>query len=52
MSRWRICFLTGQGLGEFLRERIWVPLGMKNTFMAQDDLLKRGGMDGLSQGYG
>ncbi|KAH0536105.1 hypothetical protein FGG08_006991 [Glutinoglossum americanum] len=32
--------LTGEWLGDFLRTRIWEPLGMRNTFFDRDDALR------------
>jgi len=44
--------LTCQSLDNFLRERIWAPLGMQNIHYGRDDLHARGGVDDLAQGYG
>ncbi|KUJ22570.1 penicillin-binding protein [Mollisia scopiformis] len=43
--------LTGQWFGDFLREKIWEPLGMKNTYYGLDDLRKRRGTDDLAKSY-
>jgi CubicO group peptidase (beta-lactamase class C family) len=40
---------TGQYLGDFLRERIWEPLGMKETFMSVSEAQAAGVP--LSRGY-
>ena len=40
--------LTGQWLGDFLRERIWEPLGMSNTYFSTEDATAAGE---LAKGY-
>jgi hypothetical protein len=43
--------LTGQWLGDFFREKIWKPLGMKNTFYGPEDLRQRQGLDDFAKCY-
>ena len=45
--------VTGQWLGGFLRERIWEPLGMENTFFALADAHKavKAGKAEIAKGY-
>lgn len=45
--------VTGQWLGEFLRERIWGPLGMESTFFALSDAKKavKDGKAKIAKGY-
>ncbi|KAK0126158.1 hypothetical protein ONS95_007776 [Cadophora gregata] len=44
--------LTGQHLEDFLREKIWDPLKMNNTFYAGEDLEQRQGTRDMATGYG
>ncbi|SLM36178.1 Peptidase S12, Pab87-related, C-terminal [Lasallia pustulata] len=45
--------VTGQWLGDFLRERIWEPLGMQTTFFALPDAKKavKDGKAEIAKGY-
>jgi hypothetical protein len=43
--------LTGKWLGDFFRERIWEPLGMKSTFYGPEDLRQRGDLDRFAKCY-
>lgn len=43
--------LTGQLIGDFLRQRIWKPLDMNNTYYGLSDLKDHRGTDELSRGY-
>ena len=45
--------VTGQWLGDFLRERIWEPLGMETTFFALPDAQKavKDGKAEMAKGY-
>lgn len=43
--------LTRQSLGSFLRQKIWEPLGMKNTFYGMTDLKDHGRLDEMAKGY-
>jgi CubicO group peptidase (beta-lactamase class C family) len=43
--------LTGQWIGDFVRQRIWEPLRMMATFYGIDDLKNRRGAENLAQGY-
>ncbi|KAE8447453.1 hypothetical protein EG329_010726 [Mollisiaceae sp. DMI_Dod_QoI] len=43
--------LTGQWLGDFFREKIWNPLGMKNTYYGPGDLRERQGTDDFAKCY-
>lgn len=44
--------LTGMPMVEFLRRRLWEPLGMKNTYFGNDDVIKHGAIDLFAKGYG
>ncbi|PVH88479.1 beta-lactamase/transpeptidase-like protein [Cadophora sp. DSE1049] len=44
--------LTGQHLADFLREKIWDPLGMTSTYYAGTDLNERRGTQDVAVGYG
>lgn len=44
--------LTGQLIGDFLRQRIWKHLEMHDTFYGLSDLQDHRGIDNLSRGYG
>lgn len=52
VSAYLVESFTGQWLGSFLRERIWEPLKMKDTYYGNEDLRSRTGMSGLAKGYG
>lgn len=43
--------VTGNSLGSFLRERIWEPLGMSNTYYGMTDLIKHGRIADIAKGY-
>ncbi|KAF4627692.1 hypothetical protein G7Y89_g10462 [Cudoniella acicularis] len=43
--------VTGQSLGDFIRERIWEPLGMKDSYFGMDDIESRRGTEDLAKGY-
>src|SRR5438876_11318479 len=46
--------LTGMWLGDFLRTRIWEPLGIKSTFFSLDDAqkhIRKQGITKLARGY-
>lgn len=45
--------LSGRGLGDFFRERLWEPMGMRETFLGDWDPLfgRRGGPAVLADGY-
>lgn len=45
--------VTGQWLGDFLRERVWEPLGMESTFFALSDAKKavEDGKAKIAKGY-
>lgn len=45
--------VTGQWLGDFLRERLWEPLGMESTFFALRDAKKavKDGKVAIAKGY-
>ncbi|KAH7364466.1 putative penicillin-binding protein [Rhexocercosporidium sp. MPI-PUGE-AT-0058] len=44
--------LSGQYLGDFLRQKIWEPLNMVNTFYGGDELEKRQRTQDMAIGYG
>ncbi|KAL5320683.1 hypothetical protein ACEPPN_011493 [Leptodophora sp. 'Broadleaf-Isolate-01'] len=44
--------LSGQYLGDFLRQKIWEPLKMTNTYYGGDDLEERRGTQDMAVGYG
>ncbi|KAG4418237.1 hypothetical protein IFR04_008595 [Cadophora malorum] len=44
-----ISTLTGKSLEEFLKERVWGPLGMKSTSFSNEDAIS--GPDHFAQGY-
>ena len=44
--------LTETPIDEFLREKIWKPLGMHNTYFGNDDVGQNGLLDQLAKGYG
>jgi CubicO group peptidase (beta-lactamase class C family) len=45
--------VTGAGLGVFMRDKIWQPLGMNNTFWTPQEALDAASEEGtvLAQGY-
>lgn len=43
--------VTGQSLCEFLHERFFKPLGMRDTYFGMDDLEQSRGTDQLAQGF-
>ncbi|KAF2160092.1 hypothetical protein M409DRAFT_29390 [Zasmidium cellare ATCC 36951] len=43
--------LTGKALTEYLREELWVPLGMKSTFGGIQDLDDKNEAERLAKGY-
>jgi hypothetical protein len=44
--------LTGMPIDEFLRQKIWEPLGMRSTYFGNDDVRQRGFLNELAKGYG
>lgn len=44
--------LSGQWLGDFLRQRSWEPLNMKNTYYGNEDLKERRGTQDMAVSYG
>jgi hypothetical protein len=43
--------LTGVWFGDFLRQKIWEPLEMKDTYFGLDDVKKHGATDQMAKGY-
>lgn len=43
--------VSGQSLCDFLHERFFKPLGMKDTYFGMDDLEQKRGTDELARGY-
>jgi len=43
--------LTGVWMGGFLKEKIWEPLEMKDTYFGLDDVKEHGSIDQLAKGY-
>jgi len=43
--------VTGQSLCSFLRDKMWEPLGMSNTYFGMSDLAKHERLDDLAKGY-
>lgn len=44
--------LTAMSIEDFLREKIWRPLGMNNTYFGNDEVGERGALGQLAKGYG
>jgi CubicO group peptidase (beta-lactamase class C family) len=43
--------LSGRWIGDFLREKIWRPLGMEETFFGNADVEEHGVLDRFAKGY-
>ena len=44
--------LTHVSMEDFLRQRIWTPLNMTETYFGLDDVIKHHALDRLAKGYG
>ncbi|KAF2674215.1 beta-lactamase/transpeptidase-like protein [Microthyrium microscopicum] len=44
--------LTNMPIRDFLRQRIWTPLGMKNTYFGLDDVIEHQLLNKVAKGYG
>ncbi len=43
--------LTRRWFGDFVRQRIWEPLGMTDTYFGLEDVIQHGALDQLAKGY-